>query len=894
MNTLSRNPTTRASLTNTATHNARWFASLLAGSAMLGSSALALDNLWTGATSSDWNDPSNWSDPHAFGSNHVPTNGAGHPGDEDAVVNTTTPNIATITANISANPRDIKVGVTGGTTGQLNHHAGTAATGAGNWALVGSGGGTGRYNLADTTTTGGILTGFGTGSGSLTANQLRVGQGGGATGGGNLAINTTGTVTVTNDIFVAEDGTGVINMDAGTLNRTGGWMVVGKSGTVGNGTFNMSGGTMTGANENIAGLDPGGVGFINISGGTFTSGGNLQVGRGGGTGTVTVTGAATVMNLNNEFSVGANDNNSKGTFNLTAAPLTVKGETFFGRNTGGIGTVNVNSGTVAINNWLNVGRDGGTGTLNMTGGSMTVEREVRIGWGSTGTAPDPVIPGTGTLAMSGGATLTGGTIDNNIAIGANKGIGTATVTGPGTVLTSVNQLFVGNDIGSVGTLTVSGGTVNSGNWFAIGREGSTGTLTIEGSGTVNQGITDPGGSRLELTNANKPSTATLNLDGGTLTTNGIINGAGGNCNVNLNGGLLKPRINNGTFLQGMTNVTVKAGGARIDTDGRNISINQSMIGVAGDGGLIKSGEGFLQLGGTNSYTGTTIVSAGSLGGIGSVAGPLVVGEGATVAPGASAGTFTAGATTISGSYACELDGENGDRLVVNGALDLSATTDSLDLSEPGFGATRPVYIIATYTTLTGDFGASVSGLPDTYVLHYNYLGGNQIALVRPITPYDTWVGGYFPGEADPEIVGGAADPDGDGQSNSIEFALGGEPDDGSNNAKVYHLAADSSDAGAANELLMTIAVRNGGDGPGLNPVFTPVSGGLPTATQDGATYTIQGSTDLADFASSTVTAVATVTTGLPAAPAGYEYRTFSLDGSDGLPAKGFLRVNVTP
>jgi hypothetical protein len=37
-----------------------------------------------------------------------------------------------------------------------------------------------------------------------------------------------------------------------------------------------------------------------------------------------------------------------------------------------------------------------------------------------------------------------------------------------------------------------------------------------------------------------------------------------------------------------------------------------------------------------------------------------------------------------------------------------------------------------------------------------------------------------------------------------------------------------------------------------------------------------------------------VTTGLPAAPAGYEYRTFRLDASDGLPAKGFLRVQVTP
>ena len=29
-------------------------------------------------------------------------------------------------------------------------------------------------------------------------------------------------------------------------------------------------------------------------------------------------------------------------------------------------------------------------------------------------------------------------------------------------------------------------------------------------------------------------------------------------------------------------------------------------------------------------------------------------------------------------------------------------------------------------------------------------------------------------------------------------------------------------------------------------------------------------------------------------PEGYEYRTFSLSGSDGLPTKGFLRVQITP
>jgi hypothetical protein len=60
---------------------------------------------------------------------------------------------------------------------------------------------------------------------------------------------------------------------------------------------------------------------------------------------------------------------------------------------------------------------------------------------------------------------------------------------------------------------------------------------------------------------------------------------------------------------------------------------------------------------------------------------------------------------------------------------------------------------------------------------------------------------------------------------------------------------------------------------------------------DGITCTIQGSTNLSAFGAA-VSVVTPVTTGLPSAPVGYEYRTFRLDGSNGLPGKGFLRVQV--
>ena len=69
-----------------------------------------------------------------------------------------------------------------------------------------------------------------------------------------------------------------------------------------------------------------------------------------------------------------------------------------------------------------------------------------------------------------------------------------------------------------------------------------------------------------------------------------------------------------------------------------------------------------------------------------------------------------------------------------------------------------------------------------------------------------------------------------------------------------------------------------------------------SATIDGYTITVRGSSDLASFPV-TVTPVDAVTGGLPAAPVQggitYEYRSFSLGGSNGTTGKGFLQVTVT-
>jgi hypothetical protein len=106
---------------------------------------------------------------------------------------------------------------------------------------------------------------------------------------------------------------------------------------------------------------------------------------------------------------------------------------------------------------------------------------------------------------------------------------------------------------------------------------------------------------------------------------------------------------------------------------------------------------------------------------------------------------------------------------------------------------------------------------------------------------------------------------------SQEFVLGGSPGNAADRAKVFGLTADSSDAGTAKELLLTIAVLQG------TPAFDNTAS--PAASFNGYTYRVTGGTSLDAF-NGAVSIVAPVTTKLPPAPAGYEYRSFRLDSSD--------------
>jgi autotransporter-associated beta strand protein len=530
------------------------------------------NNNWVGGTSSEWTDGSNWS----LGG--VPTKAL----NQHAVINTQAGNIATITLGIIA-PVDIVVGTGAGNSGRLDHRSGDAATGSTNWMYVGTNGGTGVFNLADTTGTGGTHSGFATGTGSMTVSgRLYVGGFTAAGSNGVLNMNTTGTLAVGAEMNVSSlGGTGVLNLDLGavtvndnlrigyeagskgTLNMSGGSItktglnnfIIGGNGTVG--VANVSGGTISVNNESwIAnGQTAGTKGTLNLTGGTFTANGTLLVGRTGGAGVLNLNGGTVAKQTAGNVVIGARGdggaangtvNHDSGGLNMThSAQLWIAnhGNAAAPRSTG---TYNLNGGSITLNSWLAIGREGGNGTLNMTGGSIT----------KTGSGSNFII-GTSGSGNSGTMTMSGGTVTVEPSATADRGI-----------------TWVGES--TAGTLTMSGTA-----------EFQTARLTLA---------------------VNAAATGTVNLDGGNLRV-GQITGGAGNSTFSFDGGQITATGASAAFITGIGTATVDAGGLKIDSSGFNLTVPQFL---SGTGGLVKSGAGTLTLTGANTYTGGTAVTGGKL------------------------------------------------------------------------------------------------------------------------------------------------------------------------------------------------------------------------------------------------------------------------------------------
>jgi fibronectin-binding autotransporter adhesin len=420
-------------------------------------------------------------------------------------------------------------------------------------------------------------------SGSSTSNLIKAGSGtlvlsgvntySGATtvSGGYLniqssdALDGTSTVTVSSGAALQmQGGVTTNNSTSLTINGTG-------PGTAGALESVTDGNSYTGAillgSASSIGSD---TGNFSLTGSTITNGGNTLtlVGAGNGyisdvisgTGGVTMNGTG-MWSLDAVNTYTGTTTVNSGTLQLGAATYDVYPPTF-GAGTNGLA---VNGGTVDLNAWnLTVG--------NLTGASGTITNSL---------AQEVVFTlGTNTNSSFGGSIVNGASGAGIIDL-VKQGSGTQTLTGTNSY---------------TGSTTISGGALNIAGANAL----SSSTAVTVGTGGALQlsGNISTAAASLGLSGTGSGNGALENVSG-TNTYTGSVSLAG-NASIGADA-LSSLTLSTGTVAMNASNLTLVGAGTGTISDT-----------ISGSGNLAENGTGTWTLSGSNSYTGTTSVAAGTL------------------------------------------------------------------------------------------------------------------------------------------------------------------------------------------------------------------------------------------------------------------------------------------
>jgi|GEM_PF-1525485 len=374
----------------------------------------------------------------------------------------------------------------------------------------------------------------------------------------------------------------------------------------------------------------------------------------------------------------------------------INGLTFVGTgssNTAGTSIGAGSGGTLQIN--------GGGITVNAGSGANTISAPVTVGaaqsW--TNNSGNPLTIGTGSI-NNGGFLLTVAGSGNTTISGALGGNGGLTQSASGTLTLSGSNTYTGATTINTGMLSLTGsGTIGSGTVNLVGGTLDLGTLNITNPFSLQGGLLQNG--KITLTSGNydiqsgtaawnsylygsagliKTTSGTASLVGtnlytgpttiyagtlsigwwGSLASTSVVNLVGGTLDLNGVG------VSNGypliapVSLQGGTvqNGVVNYNGSTIDIQ----SGTETLTAVfAGYGGLNKTSPGTATLAGTNTYTGLTTVTAGTLQLDGSIAGNVTVQAGGRLT---GSGTIGGNLTVANGGIAQFTDGT----FAVNGSI----------------------------------------------------------------------------------------------------------------------------------------------------------------------------------------------------------------------------------
>jgi autotransporter-associated beta strand protein len=615
-------------------------------------------------------------------------------------------------------------------------------------------------------------------------------------GGGTINNTSGGALTESNNSPIAVSGSfaAFVAGETSTSNLNLGTGAVANSANAtitfaGNGTTLTLGGVMTNTTGGNQTTSVNGAGDTLVLGGYALS--NSSTSRSdtiNGSANVNITGAVT---NGSTATAGALTINSTGTVTLggnnTYGGLTTLSNGVFvltGNNSSATGGVTVSSGTLDVNS---AGALGATGTVTINGGvidntsgSPVTESNappITLGGNFTYGGSNSLNLGTGTVALSGGRTITLGTGNNTtLTFGGAAGnsttsaitttINNGTGTGESVVFGNGFALEASSGTGAIvdtfngsGAVTINGGISNGSGSGANGLTYSgTGTLTIGNAGSYS-GTTTISSGAIALGDNAALGTSLLTASGGTLTATTALSGVantindtgtptiGGSNNLTFSG-VFTNSGGNRTLTVNNTGLTSLTGGnvylSEASGSGRTLTINGTGSLTIGDvianyngsgsaGGLTYSGSGTLTLTAANTYTGATTINSGAvvLSGSGQINGSAITLSGGSLSTGASdTNAITGGSTLSVGGATANLAESNnytGTTIIGNtGTLGLVNATEITGGTPLGTGA-----IGMSYGTLNIAPGAGASGAVVDTVLsgaeqltYYNTNTGN--------------------------------------------------------------------------------------------------------------------------------------------------------------------------
>ncbi len=512
---------------------------------------------------------------------------------------------------------------TGGTTSVAGSiYVGANAPASGSYSLGGSGyffsAGTEYVGLSSSGT-------FGqTGGTNSTAASLLLGNGPGSSG--SYSLGGSGYLLASAIEYVGYSGSGAFTQSGGTNSSPEGILLGTNSGSTG--SYNLSGGSFATSYLTVGNS---GSGAFTQTGGTLsaTNGGSVYVGgNAGSSGSYNLSGSGLLSASNEYIGLGGSGSfmQSGGTNTLASS----SGTLILGANPGNVGTYTLSgSGLLAVAGIEYVGYSG-SGSFTQSGGTNTFSTGY-LGF-ITGDSGSYNLSGSGALSSnvdyvgysgSGSLTQSGGTntVTSALYLGYKTfSSGSYTLSGSGLLGASDEYIGIGN-VGAFGSFTQSGGTNSVGDFLAVD-----GPYSLSGGS-----ISAP----TEYIGNSTASIGSFAQSGGTNTVANLIlgNGVGSSATYNLTGGLLNLTTSNGLTMGQHSSATtfdfsggtiqlpsgftssvpitldVNGGIGTFDTHGNTLTLANPL---SGPGGLNKGGAGMLILATSDSYTGATTVSGGTL------------------------------------------------------------------------------------------------------------------------------------------------------------------------------------------------------------------------------------------------------------------------------------------